>query len=131
MIRIQGTTTDPEVLAQLPILSQKEQYDGTELRLKDVAKVVRAREKSDRLVSFEGQPAVLFVIMKQENSNTLELVERINQFVLHKNKTEEQLGVKFTLVDDQTLNTRSALNTMQNNAMLGFAKNGIFEPFLY
>ncbi|NQZ86730.1 MAG: efflux RND transporter permease subunit [Colwellia sp.] len=119
LIRIQGTTTDPEVLAQLPILSKKEQYDGTELRLKDIAKVVRAREKADRLVNFEGQPAVLFVIMKQESSNTLELVERINQYVLHKNKTEEQLGVKFTLVDDQTLNTRSALNTMQTNAMLG------------
>lgn len=117
LVRVQGTTTDPEVLAQLPILTA----DGmaTELRLTDVAQVVRARAKADRIVSFQGQPAVLFSVMKQESSNTLELVERIETFIEEKNKVSGALGVQFTLVDDQTQITKNALNIMQTNAIYG------------
>ncbi len=121
LIRVQGTTTDPEVLAQLPILTNATATNPSnrELRLTDIAQVVRARAKSNRLVSFNGQPAVLFAITKQDGSNTLKLVERINQFVTDKNKAAEQLGTRFILVDDQTLITRNALNIMQTNAIIG------------
>jgi multidrug efflux pump subunit AcrB len=117
LIRIQGTTTDPEALAQLPILNG--QGNISELRLSDVAEVVRARAKADRIVRFQGKPAVLFTIMKQDSSNTLELVKRVDDFVKNKNRVSEQLGVVFTLVDDQTLITRNALNIMQTNALFG------------
>ena len=117
LVRIQGTTTDPEVLAQLPILTANGAI--SELRLTDVAQVVRARAKADRLVSFQGRPAVLFAIMKQEGANTLELVERVDQFIKNRNKLGQELGVEFTLVDDQTLITKNALNIMQTNAVYG------------
>jgi len=117
LVRIQGTTTDPEVLAQLPILTANGAV--SELRLTDVAQVVRSRAKADRIVNFQGNPAVLFAIMKQESSNTLELVERIDQFINERNKVSGELGVQFTLVDDQTLITKNALNIMQTNAIFG------------
>jgi multidrug efflux pump subunit AcrB len=117
LVRIQGTTTDPEVLAQLPILTVNGAV--TELRLTDVAQVVRARAKADRIVSFQGNPAVLFSVMKQESANTLELVERVDAFINERNKVGHELGVKFTLVDDQTLITKNALSIMQTNAVYG------------
>jgi len=117
LVRIQGTTTDPEVLAQLPILTAN--GVATELRLTDVAQVVRARAKATRLVSFQGKPAVLFAVMKQDSANTLELVERVDQFILERNTLSAELGVEFTLVDDQTLITKNALNIMQTNAIFG------------
>jgi len=117
LVRIQGTTTDPEVLAQLPILMSN--GVATEIRLTDIAQVVRTRAKEDRIVSFQGKPAVLFAVMKQEGSNTLELVERIEQFVHEKNRVSGALGVEFTLVDDQTQITKNALNIMQTNAIFG------------
>ncbi len=117
LVRIQGTTTDPEVLAQLPILTTNGAY--SELRLTDVAQVVRARAKADRIVSFQGRPAVLFAVMKQESANTLELVERVDTFINDRNKVGGELGVDFTLVDDQTLITKNALNIMQTNAIYG------------
>lgn len=122
LIRIQGTTTDPEKLAQLPILLesiQGKQKAETEIKLGDIAQVVRARSKPDRLVRFQGSPAVLFAIMKQESANTLTLVESINTFINEKNKLSEKLGVHFILVDDQTLITRNALSIMQTNALYG------------
>lgn len=117
LVRIQGTTTDPEVLAQLPILTAN--GATSELRLTDVAQVIRARAKADRIVSFQGRPAVLFAVMKQESANTLELVERVDQFIIDRNKVGRALGVEFTLVDDQTLITKNALNIMQTNAIYG------------
>lgn len=117
LVRIQGTTTDPDVLAQLPILTTNGAV--SELRLTDVAQVVRARAKADRIVSFQGRPAVLFAVMKQESANTLELVERVDQFIKDRNKVGQALGVEFTLVDDQTLITKNALNIMQTNAIYG------------
>ena len=122
LIRIQGTTTDPEKLAQLPILFesiQGQQKGKTEIKLGDIAHVVRARSKPDRLVRFQGRPAVLFAIMKQESANTLTLVESINTFINEKNTLSEKLGVQFILVDDQTLITRNALSIMQTNAVYG------------
>ncbi|WP_163835381.1 efflux RND transporter permease subunit [Spartinivicinus ruber] len=117
LIRIEGTTTNPDELAKLPILTNEGSL--SEIRLGDVATVVRARAKADRLVRFQGRPAVMFAIMKQESTNTLELVERIDQFVQQKNTYAEELGVNISLIDDQTLITRNALNIMQNNALLG------------
>lgn len=117
LVRIQGTTTDPEVLAQLPILTTNGL--ATEIRLTDVAQIVRTRAKADRIVSFQGRPAVLFAVMKQDSANTLKLVERVDQFINDKNLVSEGLGVKFTLVDDQTLITKNALNIMQTNAVYG------------
>ena len=117
LIRVQGTTADPELLAQIPILSAQASY--SEVQLGEVAKVVRTRAKASRLVRYQGQPAILFSVMKQQSSNTLALVARIDQFINNKHKFESQLGVKFTLIDDQTLITRNALNIMQTNAIYG------------
>ncbi|TQV82949.1 efflux RND transporter permease subunit [Aliikangiella coralliicola] len=121
LVRIEGTTTEPDKLAQIPILSREGNrlINNTEIRLGDVARVVRERSKDERLVRLNGKPAVLFAVMKQENSNTLELVKRISEFVDQRNTNSEKLGVEFSLVDDQTLITRNALDIMQTNALYG------------
>ena len=117
LVRIQGTTTDPNVLANMPIITG--QGNLSELRLSDVAKIVRARSKVTELVRFQGKPAVLFSVMKQEDVNTLNLVKRVNDFIKKRNTTSQSVGVEFTLVDDQTLTTRNALDIMQTNALYG------------
>ncbi len=117
LVRVRGTTTDPEELASIPVIGRT--GASGEIQLRDVASVVRAREKPDRLVRFQGKPAILLAVMKQESTNTLELVQRIDDFVTARNVNAQQLGVEFTLVDDQTLITRNALGIMQTNALLG------------
>jgi len=117
LVRVEGTTTDPKVLAQIPILSGNPQVG--EILLGDVAKVVRARSKAAKLVRFEGHPAVLFGLSKREGVNTLELVDRIKAFIDKQSQFDEQRGVTVLLADDQTLITLNALNTMQTNALYG------------
>ncbi len=121
LIRVEGTTDDADKLAQLP-LPVNDPVTGAAsapIRLYEVADVVVSREKADRLVRFQGKPAVLFAVMKQAETNTLELVERINEFVYEQNKFAAEKGTVLTIVDDQTLITRNALSVMQNNAMFG------------
>ncbi|PVZ65692.1 efflux RND transporter permease subunit [Pelagibaculum spongiae] len=127
LIRVNGTTDNPEQLAQLPISrmmpgnnsSNDSANNNREIRLGDIAQIVRAREKAARLVSYQGQPAVMFAVMKQAESNTLELVDRIVQFIDNRNRLKNELGVEYILIDDQTSITRSALDTMQTNAIYG------------
>ncbi len=117
LVRVQGTTADPEDLSRIPILTQRGQQ--AEIQLGEIAKVVRARSKAERVVRYQGNPAILFSITKQENTNTISLVEKINEFIEARNINAEKTGVQFILVDDQTLITRKALKVMQTNALLG------------
>ncbi len=116
LVRVDGTSVEPSVIAQLPIISA----NLTQLvRIGEVAEVVRARAKADKLVSYQGRPAVMLAVMKREKSNTLALVERINDYIIEKNKNADGLSVIITLADDQTLITKNALNIMQTNAIFG------------
>ena len=114
LVRLSGTNSDPEYLAQIPILGT-----AGEVPLGEIAQVQRGREKPDRLVSFGGRPAVMLAITKKPDANTLELVERINQYVNDRNQSSVITGVRLVLVDDQTEVTRNAIEVMQTNALLG------------
>lgn len=114
LVRIIGRDSSPEALANLPVVGA-----SGEIPLGDLAEVVRGRGKADELVRYQGRPAVMLAITKKESANTLELVERINDYLAGHNRFSQQNGVKTVLVDDQTLITRNALDIMQTNALLG------------
>ncbi len=116
LVRVDGTSIEPSVIAQLPIISRNLTQ---RVRIGEVAEVARARAKADKLVSYQGRPAVMLAVMKREKSNTLALVERINDYIVDKNKNADGLSVIITLADDQTLITKNALNIMQTNAFFG------------
>ncbi|MEJ1354640.1 MAG: efflux RND transporter permease subunit [Candidatus Sedimenticola sp. (ex Thyasira tokunagai)] len=114
LVRIIGRSSNPEDIASLPVMGA-----NGEIPLGDIAEVVRARGKADKLVRYEGRPAVMLGITKKESANTLALVERINDYLIERNRFRQQNGTEVVLVDDQTLITKNALNIMQTNALLG------------
>lgn len=114
LVRISGTSANPDYLASLPVFGAR-----GEVRLGDIAKVTRTREDVSELVSYQGKPAVMLSITKKAGSNTLALVERVNHFIDERNATKDISGVAVVLIDDQTEVTRSALNVMETNMVLG------------
>jgi len=114
LVRLIGQDRDPAVLAALPVAGAE-----GELMLRDVAEVVRGRQKSDKAVRYNGRPAVMLAITKKDSANTLELVQRIGEYVKERNQFKQKTGTDLILVDDQTEITRNALNIMQTNALLG------------
>ena len=114
LVRIAGKDSDPAIIAQLPI-----QGVAGEIPLSRVANIERTRKKGSQEVRIDGKPAVLLSVLKQDNTNVIKLVERLNSWMVEQNKLSQVNGVSISLLDDQTLPTTSAINIMQNNALIG------------
>lgn len=113
-IRLTGTSPDPAKLAQLPVFG----VPGNVL-LGDIAEIKRSTEKPRQVASYNDRAAVILSITKKANSNTLDLVERLNTYIDERKVLEDSSGIQVILADDRTEITRNALNIMQNNALLG------------
>jgi multidrug efflux pump subunit AcrB len=87
--------------------------------LADVARVERARAPARQLSSSDGNHAVLLSITKKSQVNTLDLVERLSDYVQAQNTLLAPLGLSLLVSDDQTVPTREAISVMQRNALLG------------
>ncbi len=117
LVRVEGTTTDPEELARFPLASPTDPRQH--VTLGDVARVYRGREDPNQLVSFNGRPAISLSVTKVAYTNTIELVERINDYIDSRQESIALQGFELALADDQTVLTQTALRVMQNNAALG------------
>ncbi len=116
LIRLVGKTSDPSEIGQLPLPGLQ-----GEVLLGRVASVERAREKATQEVRVDGEPAVLLVVMKQDDTNVIELVDRIKEYVDQRNEISDKTGIKLVIVDDNTEQTLKAINIMQSNALIGLA----------
>ena len=115
-IAVQGVSTQPENLANIPIVRQGQSLNT---RLRDVARIERARSRPSQLASTEGRPAVNLAVTKKAGVNTLNLVERIRSYIDTHQETLARQGLRLQLTDDQTIPTRSAIDVMQTNALYG------------
>jgi multidrug efflux pump subunit AcrB len=114
LLRLIGTDVSPDPLARLPVLGPQ-----GEVPLQEVAEVVRGREEAKELVRHQGRPAVLLSITKKPRASTLDLVQRVRDYIGQRNRLRAGTGVELTLLDDSTVPTREAIRIMEGNAGLG------------
>ena len=119
LVRVANTSDDPDRLAEFPIASRSD--PRLKLALGDLASVYRATEDPFQLVSSDGKPAISLSVSKVAYTNTIDLVDRIKEFVAQRNGVVADSGIDIIIADDQTIPTRNALRTMQTNALLGLA----------
>ena len=117
LIRVEGTTADPTRLAQYQIAPAGR--PEARIPLDSVARVTRAREEPSQLVSFNGKPAISLSITKVAFTNTIKLVDTVNEYIEQKSALIRDSGIQIVLADDQTIQTQQAIRIMQNNAALG------------
>ena len=120
LVRVEGKTPDPQVLAQVPV-----PHAGGDFSLDDVGRVARGTERVEQRVSYNGHPAMIFAVTKQEQANTLDLVERLQAYVRDRNAVLASQGVQLAVIDDQTEATRDAISIMQTNALYGWILVGL------
>ena len=116
-VRIEGRETDPDELAKFVVSSP--QVPAQKVTLGSIATIERGHQKPSQLVSSGGYPAVSLAVTKVSGANTLQLLERINNYIAAKNPSLDQMGLSLIIADDQTTVTRSAINVMERNALLG------------
>jgi len=117
LLRVSAKTAEPEQLANF--LISPPATPQTKIPLDRIANVRRAHEDSNQLVSTEGRPAISMAVTKVSFTNTIELVDRINEYIDDKNAALAGTGIDLILADDQTVTTREAISIMQRNALLG------------
>lgn len=115
LVRVGGTSTDPADVGAFTLRLG----NGDSVPLDALARVRRGHEPPRELAGTDGQPAVLMSVTKVSRSNTLELVERISDYIARKNVVLASQGLQLRLADDQTIPTREALGVMQSNALIG------------
>ncbi len=117
LVRVEGTTNNPEVLSNFQVSPQLS--PNSLIALNDIAEIKRGREDAIQLVSFKGKAGIAHSVTKIAATNTIDLIDRINDYIAYKNEQLEGTGIRLVLADDQTIPTRDALNIMRNNAALG------------
>lgn len=115
LVRLAGQTVDPEQIARIPVINRA----GVSALVGELATIERARSDADQLTRVDNQPAVTLSINKKSQTNTLELVERVNDYIVSANPRLERIGLRLSIGDDQTVPTRKALSVMQTNALQG------------
>ncbi|PID47137.1 MAG: cation transporter [Proteobacteria bacterium] len=114
LVRLIGKTADPAQVNTLPLPALK-----GEINLASVATIQRTRKRAVQDARVDGKPAIILSVMKQDNANVIELIDRLNVWVAQQNKINTTTGIQFRLIDDQTLTTKKAINIMQSNALIG------------
>ncbi|MBF0159119.1 MAG: efflux RND transporter permease subunit [Magnetococcales bacterium] len=114
LLRLQGTTADPEEIARWSIEGSQAEHTFSE-----VAEVARGRKKAVHAVRFQGKPAVLLAVTKQPSSNVMELTRKIRTYIEQRQTLQHQTGVAVLLANDSTFLVQHALGIMENNAVLG------------
>ena len=89
---------------------------GGAVRVADVARIESGREDMGLLVHTNGEPGVSVVVRKRETADILETVDAVRQIA---ETTPRPPGVSFTLVNDQSYETRNRLALMLNNGAIG------------
>lgn len=116
LVRVQGTSAEPAELGSFALRLPNSQHS---VPLDSVALVRRGKDTPRQLAAMNGQAAVLMSVTKVSGVNTLDLVERISEYVSAKNNVLSVQGLQIELADDQTVPTREALRVMQSNALIG------------
>jgi len=116
LISVKGTSSDPEYLAKLPVQGIEHQ-----VLLGDIAKIYMGQDKLSSKALYNNQPAIILSVFKKDNINTLKMIDDLKLFIAEKNRLSEVTGIAVTLLDDNTLLTRKAINIMQNNALIGLS----------
>ena len=93
--------------------------DGTRLTLDEVASVRDAFEEDDRLVRFDGQPAVLVVVYRVGEQRVLDLVASVKEYV-ERTRAELPPGVVLTVWRDGSQALRDRLDILVRNGIQGF-----------
>mgnify|MGYP000290706969 FL=1 len=88
-MRLAGKDEDPAYLSSLPVLG-KQGY----VELGQLARVERSQTEATRLVSSDGQPTILVAVLKKAGSNTLELIQRVQDYIEQRNQLTQATGVE-------------------------------------
>ncbi len=116
-VSLRGVLTDPQAMEGLPVVSSMRPAHSA--LLGEVARIEWTRAPASQLASSDGRPSINMNLTKKAGTNTLQLIDRINDYINQQAPILAQQGLTLAITDDQTVPTREAIGVMQTNALYG------------
>jgi multidrug efflux pump subunit AcrB len=107
VVRTRGQAYSEQDFAKIPIRAG----DGAEILLGDVATVIDGFEEGDKVVEFNGKPALFVEVMRTGNESAIDISNKVREYV----RTAESRfpdGIELFVWDDESISIRGRLNTL-------------------
>lgn len=95
-------------------------FSGKNLKVNDIATIDNTFKKQEEINRTNGQEAINLIVKRKGNSDVLRLSDELNQVVKFFSKQYAAQGIEIKVVVDFSHYTRSLLNIVTTNALLGF-----------
>jgi HAE1 family hydrophobic/amphiphilic exporter-1 len=113
-LRTYGRVTDAAAFGEVALASRK----GYAVRVADVAQVEDGVADAETVATISGKPAVVLEVRKQSGTNTIEVVERIQERV-ELLRGQLPAGISLSVVRDQSAYIVAAVDAVQEHLVLG------------
>ncbi|MFH1727166.1 MAG: efflux RND transporter permease subunit [Pseudomonadota bacterium] len=105
-------------------------FEGGVIKLKDIASVNEAFEKTNSIIKVNGHEAVMLSVVKSSAFGILDSLKAVNAVIDNfKKHNLEGSSIKVVLLDDESTDLRNRLNIIAYNGAIGFILILIFLFF--
>ncbi len=117
LLRTSGTTTEAERVEAVAVRTDD---SGQYIRIADLGRVGDTFEEAVTLARANGQQAINLRVVKQENGDTIRIVDAVRETVAEISATAAP-GIDFILLNDGSVDIRHRLRAMYQSGIWGLA----------
>ncbi len=114
IVRTRGQAYSEQEFSKIPILS----INGSDVLLGEVATVTDGFEEGEKIVEFNGRPALFVEVMRTGNENAIEISDRVHQYVENTSSRFPE-GIEMFIWDDESVEIRGRLTTLIESMLQG------------
>ena len=115
LLSTQGRVYDRSGFENLTLLAR---YDGTRVRLGEVARVVDGFARTSQAARLDGFPAVQIQVWRSGDQRVLEIADAVRDYV-ERRRARMPPGIHLTIWRDQSLSLRNRLDVLLDNGWMG------------
>ena len=114
VLRTRGQAYSELDFAKIPIRAA----NGAEVRLGDVAEILDGFEEGDKLVEFNGKPALFVELLRTGNESAIDISNKVREYVRTAH-TRFPNGIDLFVWNDDSLSIRGRLSTLASSMLQG------------
>ncbi|MGK0184528.1 MAG: multidrug efflux pump subunit AcrB [Verrucomicrobiales bacterium] len=113
-VRARGQAFTSEEFERIPLRAA----NGADVRLGEVARVHDGFDEEQRLVRFNGEPALMVEVMRHDQESAIVVAERVHEYV-ESAATRFPPGIHLYAWDDESISIRGRLSTLTKSLLQG------------
>ncbi|MEW4562765.1 efflux RND transporter permease subunit [Bremerella sp. JC770] len=114
IVRTRGQAYTEQEFSKIPILS----VNGSDVLLGEVATVSDGFEEGEKIVEFNGRPALFVEVMRTGNENAIDISDKVHEYVENARSRFPE-GIEMFIWDDESVEIRGRLTTLIESMLQG------------